>query len=143
MDAIDTDANFGMVAEVDQGVLGSDLAAAPASSLAGLVYSCLGLSTHSASHLLAARVGTWPLRLPSPAPGDVDAVRGYSEREQLDGGWLPRIPLVPAEQAIGDWLDGWAGRPGRDGPVLVLTTPMIRGSSASSGWGTVVRGSLR
>jgi RimJ/RimL family protein N-acetyltransferase len=63
------------------------------------------------------------LRLPSPAAGDIDAVRGYIEREQLDGGWLPEIPLVTAEQAIGDWLDAWAGRPSRNGPTFVVTIP--------------------
>lgn len=35
------------------------------------------------------------LRQPSRAAGDIDAVRGYEEQEQLDG-WLPEIPLVPA-----------------------------------------------
>jgi hypothetical protein len=32
-------------------------------------------------------------------------VRAYIEQEQLDGGWLPEIPLVSAEQVIGGWLD--------------------------------------
>jgi hypothetical protein len=45
--------------------------------------------------------GVVALRLPSPAAGDIDAVRGYIDQEQLDGGWLPEIPLVSAERAIG------------------------------------------
>ena len=63
------------------------------------------------------------LRLPSPAAGDIDAVRGYINQDQLDGGWLPEIPLVSAEQAIGDWLDAWAGRPSHNGPIFVITVP--------------------
>jgi RimJ/RimL family protein N-acetyltransferase len=65
--------------------------------------------------------GLVTLRLPSPAAGDIDAVRGYIEQEQLDGGWLPEVPLVTADQAIGDWLDAWAGRPARNGPTFVVT----------------------
>jgi len=61
-------------------------------------------------------------RLPSPA-GDIDTVCGYVEHEQLDGGWLPEIPLVSAEQAIGDWLNAWAGHPSRNGPTFVVTVP--------------------
>ena len=67
--------------------------------------------------------GVLTLRLPSPAAGDIDTVRGYIGQDQLDDAWLPGIPVVPAEQAIGDWLNGWAGRPSRDGPVLVVTIP--------------------
>jgi RimJ/RimL family protein N-acetyltransferase len=51
---------------------------------------------------------------------------GYIDQGQLDGGWLPGIPLVTAEQAIGDWLGGWAGRPSRDGPLFVVTIPADR-----------------
>src|SRR5215472_11524097 len=65
--------------------------------------------------------GVVTLRLPSPAAGDIDAVRAYIDQEQLDGGWLPEVPLVTAEQAIGDWLDAWAGRPARNGPTFVVT----------------------
>jgi RimJ/RimL family protein N-acetyltransferase len=65
--------------------------------------------------------GLVTLWLPSPAAGDIDAVRGYIDQEQLDGGWLPEIPLVSAEQAIGDWLDAWTGRPARNGPTFVVT----------------------
>jgi RimJ/RimL family protein N-acetyltransferase len=66
--------------------------------------------------------GVVTLRLPSPA-GDMDTVRGYIEQKQLDGGWLPEIPLVSAEQTIGDWLNAWAGRPSRNGPTFVVTVP--------------------
>ena len=67
--------------------------------------------------------GVVRLRLPSPAAGDIDAVRGHINQDQLDGGWLPEIPLVSAEQAIGDWFDGWAGRCSRNGPIFVVTVP--------------------
>jgi RimJ/RimL family protein N-acetyltransferase len=63
------------------------------------------------------------LRLPSVAAGDADAVRSYIEQEQLDGGWLPEIPLVTAEQAVGDWVDAWAARPSRNGPTFMVTIP--------------------
>jgi Acetyltransferase (GNAT) domain len=65
--------------------------------------------------------GVVTLRLPSVAAGDVGAVLSYIEQEQLDGGWLPEIPLVSAEQAIGDWLDAWAARPSRNGATFVVT----------------------
>jgi RimJ/RimL family protein N-acetyltransferase len=65
--------------------------------------------------------GVVTLRLPSPAAGDIEVVRGYTEQEQLDGGWLPEVPLVTAEQAIGDWIEAWAGRPSRNGPTFVVT----------------------
>ncbi len=52
----------------------------------------------------------------SPAAGDIDTVRGYIDQDQLDDAWLPSIPLVPAEQAISDWLNGSAGRPSRSPP---------------------------
>jgi hypothetical protein len=61
------------------------------------------------------------LRLPSPETGDVDTVLGYIDQDQLDGGWLPEIPLVSAERAIGDWLGAWAGHPSRNGPAFVVT----------------------
>jgi RimJ/RimL family protein N-acetyltransferase len=67
--------------------------------------------------------GVVTLRLPSAAAGDVETVLGYIDQEQLDGGWLPEIPLVSAEQAIGDWLEAWAGRPSRNGPTFVITVP--------------------
>jgi len=67
--------------------------------------------------------GVVTLRPPSAAAGDVGAVLSYIEQEQLDGGWLPEIPIVSAEQAIGDWVDAWAGRPSRNGPTFVVTLP--------------------
>jgi RimJ/RimL family protein N-acetyltransferase len=67
--------------------------------------------------------GVVTLRLPSVAGGDVGAVHSYVEQEQLDDGWLPEIPLVSAEQAIGDWLDAWAAQPSRNGPTFVVTVP--------------------
>jgi len=67
--------------------------------------------------------GVVTLRLPSAEVGDVDAIVGYVEREQLDGHWLPGIPLVSAEHAIADWLAGWAGYPRSAGAVFVVTVP--------------------
>jgi RimJ/RimL family protein N-acetyltransferase len=67
--------------------------------------------------------GIVTLRLPSVEAGDVEAVLSYIEDEQLDGGWLPEIPLVSAEQAIADWLGSWAGHPGRNRPTFVVTVP--------------------
>lgn len=67
--------------------------------------------------------GVVTLRLPSATAGDTDALLSYIEQEQLDGGWLPEIPLVSAEQAIGDWVDAWAARPSRNGPTFVVTVP--------------------
>ncbi len=65
--------------------------------------------------------GAVTLRLPSVAAGDVDAVISYIEEEQLDGGWLPDISLVPAGQAVAGWLASWAGQPGHDNPTFVIT----------------------
>jgi hypothetical protein len=76
--------------------------------------------------------GVVTLRLPSPA-GDIDVVRAYIEQEQLDGGWLPEIPLVSTEQVIGGWLDAWSGRPSRNGQCWWSPSLASRGSSASSG----------
>jgi RimJ/RimL family protein N-acetyltransferase len=67
--------------------------------------------------------GVVTLRLPSAAAGDIEAVRSYIDQDQLDGGWLPEIPLFTAEQAIGDWLDAWAGRTARNGPTFAVTIP--------------------
>jgi hypothetical protein len=33
--------------------------------------------------------------------------------EQLNGSWLPEIPLIPTQQAIQNWSDEWSGRPSR------------------------------
>jgi RimJ/RimL family protein N-acetyltransferase len=65
--------------------------------------------------------GVVALRLPSATAGDIEAVRGYVDQQQLDGGWLPGIPLFTAERAIDDWLDAWAGRPSHNGPTFVVT----------------------
>jgi len=61
------------------------------------------------------------LRLPSPDAGDVATVDNYVQEEQLDGGWLPEVPLVTGQQLVADWLNGWAGRPSRHGPAFVVT----------------------
>jgi hypothetical protein len=67
--------------------------------------------------------GVVTLRLPWLAAGDVEAVLGYIKEEQLADGWLPEIPLVSAGQAVGDWLDAWAGRSSRNGPTFAVTVP--------------------
>ena len=67
--------------------------------------------------------GVVVLRLPSPDAGDVATVNGYIQDEQLDGGWLPEVPLVTGQQLVADWLDGWAGRHSRNGPAFVVTIP--------------------
>ena len=61
------------------------------------------------------------LRLPSPGAGDVTTIDRYVQDEQLDGGWLPEVPLVTAEQLVADWQNGWAGRQSRNGPAFVVT----------------------
>jgi RimJ/RimL family protein N-acetyltransferase len=67
--------------------------------------------------------GVVVLRLPSPDAGDVATVNGYIRDEQLDGGWLPEVPLITGQQLVADWLDGWAGRHSRNGPAFVVTVP--------------------
>jgi RimJ/RimL family protein N-acetyltransferase len=47
--------------------------------------------------------GVVTLRAPSADAGDVDAVRSYMSQNQLDGCWLPEIPLVSAEEAVRRW----------------------------------------
>jgi hypothetical protein len=49
--------------------------------------------------------GVVELRLPSPDAGDIATINRYVEDEQLDGGWLPDVPLVTGEQLVTDWLD--------------------------------------
>lgn len=61
------------------------------------------------------------LRLPSPDAGDVAAVDKYVQDQQLDGAWLPDVPLVTGAQLVADWTDGWAARPSRNGPAFVVT----------------------
>jgi ribosomal-protein-serine acetyltransferase len=65
--------------------------------------------------------GVVELRLPSPDAGDITAMNHYVDDEQLDGGWLPDIPLVPAPRVVADWLDGWSGQPSHNGPAFVVT----------------------
>jgi hypothetical protein len=87
--------------------------------------------------------GVVTLRLPSVAAGDVGAVLSYIEQEQLDGGWLPEIPLVSAEQAIGGWLDAWAAGQAATARRAWSPSPANRGSSALSVWSTAARASWR
>ncbi len=69
--------------------------------------------------------GVVELRLPSPAAGDIATINRYVEDEQLDGGWLPDVPLISGEQLVTDWLDIWNGQPSRDDPsfTFVVTVP--------------------
>src|SRR5215469_11040564 len=53
--------------------------------------------------------GVVQLRLPSPDAGDVTTINTYVEKKELDGGWLPDVPLVTGERLVEDWLNGWAG----------------------------------
>src|SRR5215471_17204878 len=57
VDAVDADTDLGMVAEADQGILGGDPAAAPASGLFCLASRGVRVSGHGGSPLLAASVG--------------------------------------------------------------------------------------
>ena len=54
--------------------------------------------------------GVVELRLPSPDAGDIATINQYVEDDQLDGGWLPDVPLVSGERLVKDWLDCWNGR---------------------------------
>jgi RimJ/RimL family protein N-acetyltransferase len=54
--------------------------------------------------------GVVELRLPSPDAGDIATINQYVENGQLDGGWLPDVPLVTGERLVNDWLDCWNGR---------------------------------
>ena len=54
--------------------------------------------------------GVVELRLPSLDAGDIATVNGYVHDEQLEGGWLPDVPLVTGEQLVKGWLDCWNGR---------------------------------
>ena len=53
--------------------------------------------------------GVVELRLPSADAGDIATVNKYVEDEQLEGGWLPDVPLVTGEQLVSDWLECWKG----------------------------------
>ena len=69
--------------------------------------------------------GVVELRLPSPDAGDIATINQYVEDEQLDGGWLPDVPLVTGERLVKDWLDCWNGRRSRNGAIFtfVVTVP--------------------
>ena len=80
--------------------------------------------------ILKAPIGTLTdgvveLRLPSPDVGDIATINQYVEDEQLDGGWLPDVPLVTGERLVKDWLDCWNGRHSRNGTTFtfVVTVP--------------------
>ncbi|HEX6449738.1 MAG TPA: GNAT family N-acetyltransferase [Trebonia sp.] len=64
--------------------------------------------------------GVVELRLPSPDAGDIGTINQYVEDEQLDGGWLPDVPLVTGEQLVENWLDCWNGRPSRNGATFTF-----------------------
>jgi RimJ/RimL family protein N-acetyltransferase len=82
--------------------------------------------------LLTAPAGTLTdgvvaLRLPSQDAEDVATIERYIEDDQLDGGWLPDVPLITGHQLIADWLNGWAGRESRHGPAFVVTIQQAPG----------------
>jgi RimJ/RimL family protein N-acetyltransferase len=64
--------------------------------------------------------GVVELRLPSPEAGDVATIDRYVEDQQLDGGWLPDVPLISGEQLVTDWLDCWNGQPSDDGVTFTF-----------------------
>jgi len=53
--------------------------------------------------------GVVELRLPSPDAGDIATIDSYVEDDQLDGGWLPDVPLVTGQRLVDIWLDCWNG----------------------------------
>src|SRR5262249_62233195 len=57
VDAVDADTDLGMVAEADQGILGGDPAAAPASALVCLASRAVRVSGHGGSPLLVGGGG--------------------------------------------------------------------------------------
>jgi RimJ/RimL family protein N-acetyltransferase len=69
--------------------------------------------------------GVVELRLPSPEAGDIATIDRYVQDDQLEGGWLPDVPLVTGERLVKDWLDCWNGRCSRsDGTfTFVVTVP--------------------
>lgn len=68
--------------------------------------------------------GVVELRLPSPDAGDVAAINQYVEDDELQGGWLPDVPLVTGGQLVKDWLDCWHGRSSRSTTfTFVVTVP--------------------
>jgi RimJ/RimL family protein N-acetyltransferase len=64
--------------------------------------------------------GVVELRLPSPGAGDIAAINQYVADGQLDGGWLPDVPLVGGEQLVQDWLDCWNGRRSGNGATFTF-----------------------
>jgi RimJ/RimL family protein N-acetyltransferase len=69
--------------------------------------------------------GVVDVRLPSSGAGDIATINRYVQDDQLDGGWLPDVPLVTGEQLVKDWTDRWNGRGSRDDPAFtfVVTIP--------------------
>jgi RimJ/RimL family protein N-acetyltransferase len=69
--------------------------------------------------------GVVKLRLPSPDTGDIATINRYVAADQLDGGWLPEVPLVTADRLVSDWVDCWNGHPNRDDAAFtfVVTVP--------------------
>jgi RimJ/RimL family protein N-acetyltransferase len=69
--------------------------------------------------------GVVELRLPSPDAGDIAAINQYVEDDQLDGGWLPDVPLLTGERLVQNWLDCWNGRSRHYGGTFtfVVTVP--------------------
>ena len=64
--------------------------------------------------------GVVDVRLPSQDAGDIATANRYVEDEQLDGGWLPHVPLVTGDELVQDWLDCWNGDPSRPGATFTL-----------------------
>jgi RimJ/RimL family protein N-acetyltransferase len=60
------------------------------------------------------------VRLPSPDAGDITTINRYVQDDQLDGGWLPDVPLVTGEQLVKDWTDCWNGHCSRDEPTFTF-----------------------
>jgi RimJ/RimL family protein N-acetyltransferase len=68
--------------------------------------------------------GVVTLRLPSMEAGDGEAAaRHIHDAGYLDDLWLPMVPGASPGASVNDWLEGWADRPSRNGPVLVVTLP--------------------
>src|SRR5215469_72533 len=85
--AVDADTDFGMIAEVDQVVLGPDLATAPACAVAGLASLGLSLSTHGGSRLPPASVaGASHSSFVQPWRG-IPSPRGPSALPRTRAGW--------------------------------------------------------
>jgi RimJ/RimL family protein N-acetyltransferase len=68
--------------------------------------------------------GVIELRLPSPDAGDITAIDRYVEDDQLDGGWLPDVPLVTGQQLVSDWVSCWKGRPSDDDATFTFVVTM-------------------